>query len=137
MGIWLPLHREGPAQALHILTRVGELLLPRQDNYNADKLLEKVLEEEWAAVPGRLPTELTVDMLKPLAEVTEKFTELHFTENDRRAVLAVVEQVIPSLERRREGNDGGPENDIRDIIDSLLRVLRQPIQSSRRRLTYR
>jgi len=37
-----------------------------------------------------------------LVEVTEWFKELLFTENDRRTVLAVVEQVIPSLERRRD-----------------------------------
>jgi len=137
MDIWLPLHREGPTHALHILTKVGKLLLPRHDDYNVEKSLEKVLEEEWKAVPGRPPMELTVDMLKPLAEVTEGFTELYFTENDRKAVLAVVEQVIPRLENWRDDSYGGPDNDIRHIIDSLLRILRQPIQSSRRRPTYR
>jgi len=135
--IWLSLHRDGPAHALRILTKVGELLLPRRDDYSVDKPLEKVLEEEWAAVPGRLPMELTVDMLEPLAEVTGQFKQLlFFTESDRRAVLAVVEQVIPRLENRRDDNYGGPDNDIRHIIDSLLRILREPVQTSSHRPTF-
>ena len=136
MDIWLPLHHEGPVYALRILTRVGELLLPGRDGYNTDKSLEKVLEDEWAAVPGRLPMDLTPDMLEPLAEVTRQFTKLSFTESGRRAVLAVVEQVIPRLEQRRDGNYSGPENDIRHIIDTLLEVLRVHVQSTPRRLTY-
>jgi len=138
MEIWLPLHHEGPVYALRILTRVGELLLPGRDGYNADTSLEKVLEYEWAAVPGRLLMELTFDMLEPLAEVTKQFTKLFFTESDRKAVLAEVEQVVPRLEQRRDGNYTGPENDTRHIIDTLLGVLRVPIhgQSATRRSTY-
>ena len=131
MEIWLPLHREGPVHVLHILTQVGELLLPGRDGHKTDKSLEKVLEDEWAAVPGRPPMELTFDLLQPLAEVTEQFKkQSFFTESARGAVLAVVEQVIPSLEKRRDDNYSGPGNDIRHIIDKLLKVLREPIQSS-------
>ena len=137
MDIWLPLRHEGPEHALRILATVGELRLPGSDDYNVDKSLEKVLEDEWAAVPGRLPMDLTVDLLEPLAEVTGQFKKLFFfTESDRRAVLAAVERVIPALERRRDDNYGGPENDIRHIIDSLLRILREPIRSDSRRSTF-
>jgi hypothetical protein len=136
MEIWLPLHHEGPAHALHILTNVGELL-PRCGDYNTDKSLEKVLEDEWAAVPGRLPTGLTVDLLQALAEVTEQFKELFFfTESSRRSVLAAVERVIPSLENRRDDDYSGPGNDIRHTIDNLVRILREPIHPSSRRSTY-
>ena len=136
MDIWVPLHHEEPAYVLRILTRVGELLLPKRGDYDVDNPLEKVLQEEWETVPGRLPTELTVNMLEPLAEVTEGITEL-FTESDRRAILAEVEQVIPRLGQRRDGNYSDPGNDIRHIIDNLLRVLQQSIQSSSRRPAYR
>ena len=137
MDIWLPLHHEGPLHALCILTTVGELLLPGRDGYNVDKSLEKVVEEEWAAVPGRLPMDLTADRLEPLAEVTGRFKKLSFfTESDRRAVLAEVGRVIPSLEKRRDDGYDGPGDDIRSIIDNLLTILREPMQSSSRRSTY-
>ena len=128
MDIWLPLHHEGPLHALRILTTVGELLLPGQDGYNVDKSLEKVVEEEWAAVLGRLTMDLTADRLEPLAEVTGRFEKLSFfTESDQGAVLAEVGRVIPSLERRRDDGYDGPEDDIRSIIDSLLTILREPM----------
>ena len=128
MVIWLTIHREGLVHALHILTNVGEL---RRDGSDTDKSLEKVLEEEWVAVPGRPPMELTADLLEPLAEVTKKFGELSFfTEGSRKAVLGRVEQVISFLERRRDDDYSGPRNDIRRIIDNLLAVLRGPMQSS-------
>jgi len=134
MDIWLPLHHEGPAYVLRILTNVGELLLPRRDDYNVNKSLGNVLEEEWAAVPGRLPMELTFDLLEPLVEVTKqlRWFFFFFTESDRRAVLAEVEQVIPRLEQWRDSNYSGPGNDIRHIVDTLLGVLRAPIQSTTR-----
>jgi len=136
MEIWLPLHREGPAHALRILTNVGELLLPRSGDSNVDKSPEKALEEEWAAVPGRPLTELTVGLLGPLAEVTKQFKELpFFSESDRRVVLSRVERVIPGLEDRRDGGYSGPEDGIRRIIDGLLVILREPVQSSSRRMT--
>ena len=136
MDIWLPLHREGPHHALHTLCSVGELLQGR-DDHNAEKPLEKVVEEEWTAVPGRHTTDLTADLFGPLAEVTEQFKRLSFfSEIDRKAVLAVVEQVAPSLERRRDEGYGGPDDEIRRIIEDLLRVLREPVQSSSRRSTF-
>ena len=128
VDIWLPLHHEGPHHALLTLCRVGELRLLERDGYDVNKPLEKVVEEEWAAVPGRYPMHLTADLLGPLAEVTEQFKRLSFfSEIDRKAVLAVVEQVIPSLERRRDEGYGGPDDEIRRIIEDLLRVLRVPV----------
>ena len=134
MDIWLPLHHEGPHHALLTLRKVGELRLLEHDDYNVNKSLEKVVEEEWAAVPGRHTTDLTADRLGPLAEVTEKFKRLSFfSEIDRRAVLAVVEQVVPCLERRRDEGYGGPDDEVRRIIEDLLKVLREPVQTSGRR----
>jgi hypothetical protein len=45
--------------------------------------------------------------------------ELLFTKSGRRAVLAVVDQVIPSLEKRRDDGYAGPGEDIREIDDAL------------------
>ena len=134
MDIWLPLHREGPRHALQILTNVGEL---RRGDFDVDKSLEKVLEDEWAAVPGRPPMELTADLLEPLAEVTKQFRALSFfTEGGRKGVLGVVERVIPGLEERRDSGYSGPGDDIRRIIDDLRQTLRVPMQSNSRRSTY-
>ena len=134
MGIWLALHREGPIHALQILTNVGEL---RRGDLDVDKSLEKVLEDEWAAVPGRPPMELTADILEPLAEVTKQFRALSFfTEGGRKGVLGWVEHVISSLEKRRDDDYDGPGDDIRRIIDDLRQTLRVPIQSTSRRFTY-
>ena len=133
MDIWLPLHQEGPYHALRTLYSVGELL-PGHDGYNANKPLEKVVEEEWAAVPGRQAMDLTADRLGPLAEVTEQFKRLSFfSESDRKAVLAAVERVIPSLERRRDEGYDGPDDEVCRIIEHLLKVLRVPIQANTRR----
>ena len=127
MNIWLPLHREGPAHALRIFTNVGEL---RRGDFDVDKSLEKVLEDEWAAVPGRPPMDLTADLLEPLAEVTKQFRELYFfTEGGRKGVLGMVERVVPCLEGRL---DYGPGDDVRRIVDHLLEALREPMQSSSR-----
>jgi len=136
MDVWLPSRNEGPTHALRILATVGELLLPELDGYNGDKSLEKVVEEEWAAVPGRRPMDLTADRLGPLAEVTKQVKELLFIESERRAVLAVVERVIPSLEKRRDDGYVGPGEDIRNIVNDLLEKLREPSQSSSRRSTF-
>jgi hypothetical protein len=133
MDIWLPLHHEGPVHALRILTNVGGLLLPGRGDYDIDKPLEKVLEDEWTTVPGRLPKDLTVDLLEPLAEVTEQFKKLFSSaEADRVAVLDAVERVIPSLEMRRDDGYSGPGDDIRRVIDDLLELLREPMQSGGR-----
>ena len=136
MDIWLPFHREGPNHALHTLCSVGELLLPGGDGYNTEKPLEKVMEEEWAAVPARYPMDLTADRLEPLAEVTKQFKRLSFfSESDRKAVVAAVGQVVPSLERRRDEGYSGPDDRLREIIEDLLKVLREPVRSSSRRST--
>ena len=138
VDIWLPLRHEGPDRALRILTTIGELLIPGSDgSKNLDKSLEKFVEDEWAGVPGRLVMDLTADRLRPLAEITEQFKELLFTESDRKAVLGVVEQVIPSLERRRDDGYNGPGEDIRGIVSDLLEILRMPVQSTGRRSAYR
>jgi len=136
MEIWLPFRHEGPFHALRILANVGQLLSPpAYDGYDPplDRLFEKLVEDEWAIVPGRLPMNLTADRLEPLAEVTKQFKELLFTERDRRAVLTVVEQVIPSLEKRRDDGYEGPGEDIRRTVYDVLRKLREPTRSSRHR----
>ena len=136
MDIWLPLHHEGPYHALLTLCRAGELRRGRLD-YNVDKPLEKVVEEEWEAVPGRSQMDLTADLLGPLAEVTEQFKRLSFfNEIDRKRVLAVVEQVVPSLEKRCDEGYGGPDGEVRRIIEDLLKVLREPVQASGRWSTF-
>ena len=136
MEIWLPLRHEGPDRVLRILTAVGELLLPGRDSFKPplDKYLEKIVEDEWAGVPGRLMMNPTADRLKPLAEITEQLKGLLFTERDRKAVLGVVEQVIPSLERRRDDGYGDPGDGIRDIVTNILEILRMPTQPTNRYL---
>jgi len=125
MEMWLPFSHEGPGHALHILTNVGGLL-PRSEPPSPNESLEKRVEDEWAAVPGRSIQELSADQLRPLAEVTAKFQELTFDENDRKAVLAMVERVIPSLKERRDEGYPGPSEDVRGVVDGLLEKLRLP-----------
>jgi len=138
MDIWLPFRHEGLDHVLRILTAIGELLIPGCNGPKAlDKSLEKFVEDEWAGVPGRLVMDLTADRLKPLAEITEQFKELLFTESERKAVLGAVERVIPALERRRDDGYNGPGEDIRGIVNDLLEVLRMPRQSTSHRPAYR
>ena len=130
MVTWLPFHQEGPAQVLQILSRVGELSLPEYDTsipppFNT--FLANLVKDEWARVPGRPVADLTTDLLTPLAEVTNQLKQLLFTEIDRRAVLAEVENVIPSLEKRRDDGFGGPGEDICGFVDDLLERLRVPM----------
>jgi hypothetical protein len=136
MDIWLPLRHEEPDHVLYILTHISELPFPEYDGPNpplrVDELLTKLVEDEWAGVPGRPVTDLTADRLEPLVEVTMRFGELLFTESGRRAVLAAVDQVIPSLERRRDDGYAGPGEDIHDIVDGLRRVLRSPMRPASR-----
>jgi len=122
MDIWLPFRHGGPDYVLRILSNVGELPLPEYDGLNPplDEFLVKLVKDEWTGVPGRPVQDLTAGRLKPLVEVTELLNRRLFTETDRGAVLAVVEHVIPSLERQ----DGGPREDVRRIIDDLLEKLR-------------
>ena len=133
MEIWLPSRHEGPDQVLRILARVCELALPKYDRSNPplDQFLEKLVEDEWAGVPGRPITDLIVERLEPLAVVTVQFKELLFSDGDRRAVLAVVEQVIPSLERRRDDGYEGPGDGVRGVVNALLGKLREPMQLTR------
>ena len=137
MDIWLPFRHEGPDQVIRILTSVGEIPFPESDGPypTLDTFLVKIVEEEWARVPGRPAMNLSPDLLGPLAEVTTQLKELLFTDSDRREVLAAVARVIPSLERRRDDDYGGPGEDIRGIIEGLLDVLRMS-QSASRRSTY-
>ena len=132
MDIWLPFRHDGPDQVLSILARVGELTPPipeySPNSPPIDKFLEKLMKDEWAAVPGRPAADLAPDRLKPLAEVTRGFKEQLLAELDRGAVLDVVEQVIPTLERRRGTGLEGPGEDIDVIVNDLLDVLREPIQ---------
>jgi len=124
MDVWLYFRREGPQEVLRILTHIGGLPLPEYNGSNPplDEFLERLVEREWAGVPGRPVGDLTADRLEPLVEVTMQFKELLFTESGRRAVLAAVEQVIPSLGRQRGGEELG--EDIRGIVDVLLEILR-------------
>ena len=95
------------------------------------------MEDEWAAVPGRYPTDLTVDRLEPLAEVTMQFKMLSFfTESSRKAVLAVVDRAIPSLEMRRDDSYRGLEEDVRDSdVDQVLRIIFETMQLNNRKST--
>ena len=138
MEIWLPFRHEGPAQVIRILTRVGEVPPRDYDGSNPplDKFLEQVVEDEWAGVPGRLVMNLTVDQLEPLVEVTTQLKDLLFTEIDRKVVLAVVEQAIPALEKRRDDGYEGPGEAIHNLIEALIGVLQVPIQSTSRRSPY-
>jgi hypothetical protein len=138
MDIWMPLRNEGPHHVLRVLTRVSEMPLPEYDGSNPplDKFITKLVEDEWAGVPGRLVMDLAADRLEPLGEVTMQLKELLFTESGRKAVLAAVDQVIPSLERRRDDGYPGPGEDIHDIVDALQGVLRTPMLSTSRRSTY-
>ena len=138
MDLWLPFRYEGPVQVLRILGRVGELLPPEYDGFNPpplDNLLAKLVEDEWVRVPGRPVKDLAADRLKPLVEVTKQLKELFLTERERRAVLAAVEQVIQSLERRRDGGYEGPGGDTHGVVSALLEILRVPVQSTSRRST--
>ena len=130
MEIWLPSRHEGPDQVLRILARVCELSPSEYDRSSPplDEFLEKLVEDEWSGVPGRPVADITVGRLEPLAVVTVQFKELLFSESDRRAVLAVVEQVIPSLERRRDDGYEGPGDGVRGVVNALLGKLREPTQ---------
>ena len=124
MDIWLSFHKNGSPQVLRILSRVAEIPFP--SNLPPDKPLVRLIEDEWAAVPGRPVRDLTVGRLEPLVEITKRFKELLFGESDRGALLATVEQVIPSLEKRYDDGYEGPGEDVRRIVGGLAEVLRLP-----------
>ena len=137
MDIWLLPRHEGQDCVLRILNTVGELSIPGFDGSRAplDRPLEKLVEDEWARIPGRHLQYVTADRLKSLAEITEQFKELLLTESEVGLVIDAVEKVIPSLEKRRDDNYDGPGDDIRGIVNDLLGVLRSPMQSTKRRPT--
>ena len=138
MDIWLPLHREGPDLVLRILANVGGLIRPKEDGYKTDKTLEKVVEDEWATVPGRKPIDLTRERLEPLTEITMALNmRSFFNKRSKKAVWDAVNKVIPSYEGRREGDGRELGEEVRPIIDPLLRMLSEPIQPSSRRFAYR
>ena len=135
MDLWVPFRYEGGPQILHIIGKVGGLTFATpgdRGSSSIDEVLQKLVVEEWAAVPGRPVGDLTADRLRQLADVTGGFKELAFSDNCRKAVLATVEQVLPGLEPRREGGYPGPGDDVQDIINDLLKILRVP----RRQFTF-
>jgi len=83
------------------------------------------VKEEWEVVPGPGDLDnLTPNRLGPLAEVTEQFKRQSiFSESGREAVLVAVEQVDLLL-GRRIADYGNPDNELRMIIEDLLRALR-------------
>ena len=137
MNILLSFRHEGPDEVFRILTRIGGLPPPQYDGSPVDEFLEKLVEGEWAAFPGRPVEDLAADRLVSLAEVTTQLKELLFTESGRKATLAMVEQVIPLLKKRREDGYEGPGKDIHDIIEPLLDILRGPVPPTNRRYSSR
>ena len=131
MEIWLPFLDEESTQVLSILIAVAGIPVPEgPPDLPLNIPLTKLVEKEWAAVPGRPVESLTIDRLKPLVEVTERLNELLFDEADRRAVLVVVEQVVPSLEKRCDDGYHGPGDDVREVIGGLLESLHsRPLSS--------
>ena len=83
--------------------------------------MEKLVEDEWVRVPACPLHHLTADLLASPAEIVKRLGGLLFTESDKMAVLAVVKQAIPSLERRRDCSYEGPGEDICGIVNNSLR----------------
>ena len=133
MDLWVPFRYDGEPQFLHIISNVGGLTLTTLGGLGSssiDDILQRLVVDEWAAVPGRQVPDLTADRLKPLADVTGRFKELAFSDSCRKAVLATVEQVLPGLDLRREDDYAGPGDDVRDIINDLVKNLRVPRHQS-------
>lgn len=123
MDMWCRHYTEAPERSFGIIVTIGRIPLP--DVYTpALKSLADFLKDEWARVPGRGAGDLTSDKLAPFADVTKKLAETVFKREDRDAILVAVERVIPSLQKRHERIS----EDIRGIVDSLLKTLREPIQ---------
>ena len=137
MDLWLGFCHEGTDQVIQILLRVGEIPPPEVGHcLPLDNHLVKIVEDEWARVPGRPAKDLSADLLGPFAEVTTQLKELLFTETDRQAVVDVVERVLPSLEMRRDDGYEGPGKDIVKLINDLLNDLRIPTVSTGHRSSY-
>ena len=133
MDIWLPFRYEGPEYILRIMANVGQFCHSDFDTISSEASLERRVEDEWAGVPGRPVEYLTSDRLEPLVEVTKQLKELSFDENDRRAVLNMVERVIPSLEKRCDYT--GPGDDVCKMVNDLIEDLRLSPTLPRRRST--
>lgn len=129
MDIWLPFYQEGRKETIRILANIGRILSPYtfDDSLTGYTAIINLVKDEWAQVPGRGAADLRADLLTPLADITKQLRMLVFSQRDRLQVLAVVDGVIPSLEKRREydGHEGLGE-DIRGIIEDLLVDLRVP-----------
>ena len=124
-GMWLPWRSDGWSQVICILENISKITFPKiEPAEDMDMLLIKVVRDEWARVPGRGAKDLTADVLAPFAEVTVRLNHSLFDEDGRRAVLTVVEQVIPSLERWRSENHEELEEGVNRIVRALLEDLR-------------
>jgi len=133
MDIWLPFRHEAPRQVLRIISPIGNLPVQGYE-YSSnppsfDRFLAKLVEDEWKRVPGR---PVTADRLRPLAEITKQFKGQLFTEADRRAVLVAVEAVISAFGNYRSNGYEVPGGDVCRIVNDLLEVLREPVQSDQR-----
>ena len=129
MGVWLPLRHEAPERTLSIIVNIGELSPPGLNGRyftSFDEVLQKLVVDGWAAVPGRPVLDLTADRLKPLAEVTEQLNDLLFDDYYRRGALTAVQEVISGMEQRRDDDYEGPGEDVRGIVHGLLGKLRLP-----------
>ena len=138
MDIWLPLRREGPHQTIRILVRIGQLQPPGDGGHGfpLTNFMVEIVGDEWTRVPGRPTKDLSIEQLVPLAEVTRQLKMLLFTESDRQAVLTRVEQVIPSLEKRRDDSYEGPSEKVRGMFNNLIDDLQVPSVSTSRKSTF-
>ena len=100
------------------------------DTFLSDENLGRRVEDEWAAIPGPPVEYPTVDRLEPVVEVTKQLKELLYDEDNRKAVLDMVERVIPSLEKRRDYT--GPGDDVRKVVNNLVEYLWLPLRPRRR-----
>ena len=121
MEIWLSFRREGQAEVLRIIARIGGLQPPEHNGFNHrfDEFLETLVANEWARVPARPVEDLTPDRLEPFVEVTLQLKGIVFTEDGRRAVIDALGDAIPLLENRP-----GLRGDIPDIVKTLREILR-------------
>lgn len=148
--IWLPSRHEEPDPVIRILTRASGLSPQQYDDTNRppdqplDQILELLLEDEWAEVPGRSAMDTTPDRLELLVEITTQSEGVLSTETDRENVLGAVKRVTLALERLCEELEGyeGLGEEVRAMIDreALIRILQAPrplaMQSTSRRPTY-
>ena len=71
MDLWLDFRHEGSQQVIRILLRVGEIPPPPPPevahNLPFDNFSVKIVEYEWARVPGRPAKDLSIDLLEPCA----------------------------------------------------------------------